>query len=100
MQRSHFIPARNGRHRTAALALYRSLVREGGRVPVPPQTQPGGSMHPVVYLIKKRFAANRSCSSARLLYAAMTAGYQVRIDLQKLYLEAGYTDTHVSSLGY
>ncbi|KAL6863668.1 hypothetical protein J3F83DRAFT_745211 [Trichoderma novae-zelandiae] len=72
MSRSTFIAARNSRHRTAALALYRSLVRTASRIPLA-QDAP---KHPIVHLVRKRFSKNTGYTSYRLIYAAMAAGYK------------------------
>lgn len=71
MSRSPFIAARNSRHRTAALALYRALIRTASRVPVAEETSP------IVKIVRRRFAKNTGYTSFRLIYAAMTAGYKV-----------------------
>ncbi|KFA67922.1 hypothetical protein S40285_05940 [Stachybotrys chlorohalonatus IBT 40285] len=54
MLRSRFVPANNSRHRTAALALYRALLRTSKQVPLPSKTVTKGkafpSVHPVAHL--------------------------------------------------
>lgn len=73
MRRLPFIPARDTRHRTAALALYRALLRSASRIPLPEDVQspkPG-----LAQLVRKRFAGNRAYTSLRLVYASMAAGY-------------------------
>lgn len=77
MKRAPFIPGRDQRHRQAVLALYRTLIREAQRVPLPESQAAHGTTNPISYLIRKRFASNRSCTSSRLVYAALAAGYQV-----------------------
>ncbi|KAL7919017.1 hypothetical protein ACQKWADRAFT_302407 [Trichoderma austrokoningii] len=79
--RSTFVAARNSRHRTAALALYRALIRTASKVPVPLQdaaqkASKGVKTNPVVRIVRKRFAKNKPYTSFRLIYAAMTAGYK------------------------
>ncbi|KAL7794335.1 hypothetical protein V8C37DRAFT_376286 [Trichoderma ceciliae] len=78
MSRSTFIAARNSRHRTAALALYRALVRTASRIPVAEDTaqkaKPGAS--PIVRIVRRRFAGNTPYTSFRLIFAAMAAGYK------------------------
>ncbi|KAM0479035.1 hypothetical protein ACHAPX_005014 [Trichoderma viride] len=81
MSRSTFIAARNSRHRTAALALYRALLRTASKVPVPLEdaTQKSSKevkANPIVRTVRKRFAKNKPYTSFRLIYAAMTAGYK------------------------
>ena len=77
MGRSQFIAANSSRHRTAALALYRALIRTASRVPLPKEIQKPGSVGPLVQIVRKRFAKNTPYTSFRLVYAAMTAGYKV-----------------------
>lgn len=77
MLRSPFVPARNSRHRHAALALYRALVKTGKKVPLPKGLKEAGPVHPIVHLVRKRFAKNSNYTSLRLVYAAMAAGYKV-----------------------
>lgn len=82
MSRSTFIAARNSRHRTAAIALYRALLRTASKVPVPVEnaaqkTSKDLKTNPVVRIVRKRFAKNTPYTSFRLIYAAMTAGYKV-----------------------
>lgn len=76
MFRSPFVPARNSRHRHAALALYRALVKTGKKVPLPKTLEQVGPVHPVAHLVRKRFVKNRNYTSLRLVYAAMAAGYK------------------------
>lgn len=82
MSRSTFIAARNSRHRTAALALYRALLRTASKVPVPVEnaaqkTSKDVKANPIVRIVRKRFAKNTPYTSFRLIYAAMAAGYKV-----------------------
>ncbi|KAM0342795.1 hypothetical protein ACHAPU_009159 [Fusarium lateritium] len=76
MIRQPFIAARDSRHRVAALALYRALLRAGSSVPLPKDLDPGGRRHPIVRLLKKRFAKNSPLTSLRLIYDSMAAGYK------------------------
>ncbi|KAF5002955.1 hypothetical protein FGRMN_14 [Fusarium graminum] len=76
MIRQPFIAARDSRHRLAALALYRALLRAGSSVPLPKDLDPGGRKHPIVRLLKKRFAKNSPLTSLRLIYDSMAAGYK------------------------
>ncbi|PTB65612.1 hypothetical protein BBK36DRAFT_163523 [Trichoderma citrinoviride] len=72
MARSTFIAARNSRHRTAALALYRALIRTASRIPL----AENAPKHPIVKIVRKRFSKNTAYTSYRLIYAAMAAGYK------------------------
>ncbi|KND88591.1 hypothetical protein TOPH_06740 [Tolypocladium ophioglossoides CBS 100239] len=74
MRRLPFIPARDPRHRTAALALYRALLRSAGKIPLPKDVQ-SAAPGVVGQLVRKRFAGNHAYTSLRLVYASMAAGY-------------------------
>ncbi|KAL7941211.1 hypothetical protein V8C42DRAFT_335646 [Trichoderma barbatum] len=72
MSRSTFIAARNSRHRTAALALYRALLRTASLVPVAQDV----AQKPIAQIVRRRFEKNSGYTSFRLIYAAMAAGYK------------------------
>ncbi|KAL6887283.1 hypothetical protein HDV57DRAFT_488471 [Trichoderma longibrachiatum] len=72
MSRSTFLAARNSRHRTAALALYRALLRTASRIPL----AENAPKHPLAQIVRKRFSKNTGYKSYRLIYAAMAAGYK------------------------
>ncbi|EHK26914.1 uncharacterized protein TRIVIDRAFT_175684 [Trichoderma virens Gv29-8] len=72
MSRSTFIAARNSRHRTAALALYRALLRTASRIPVAQDV----AQKPITQIVRRRFEKNAGYTSFRLVYAAMAAGYK------------------------
>jgi hypothetical protein len=79
MARTHFIPARDSRHRAAVLALYRALAKTAEKVPL--QGHIGdASAHssPIRAILRRRFEKNSSDTSPRLVFAALTAGYKVR----------------------
>ncbi|CAM1505728.1 Fc.00g113650.m01.CDS01 [Cosmosporella sp. VM-42] len=76
MVRSVFVPSRNSRHRTAALALYRALIKTGRKIPLPHSLPHPRPINPVAQLIKKRFAKNINYTSLRLVYTSMAAGYK------------------------
>ncbi|KAF4122083.1 DNA repair protein [Geosmithia morbida] len=84
MRHTFFVPARNSRHRIAALALYRALVRSARQVELPTeQKQVGGGLsssgktvHPLADMVKRRFQSNKSYTSLRLVYSSMSAGYK------------------------
>ncbi|KAM0545155.1 hypothetical protein ACHAPJ_011501 [Fusarium lateritium] len=75
MHRQHFIPAQNSRHRVAALALYRALLRAGQKVPLPKDLWNGSRRHPINQIVRKRFVKNKTDISLKLVYSSMTAGY-------------------------
>jgi hypothetical protein len=75
------VPARNSRHRHAALALCRALLRHGGRIPLPKAlSPPAGEPNPVKALVIHQFRKNKGDTSPRLVLAALTGGYKVRPD--------------------
>ncbi|KAG5952788.1 hypothetical protein E4U53_008072 [Claviceps sorghi] len=76
MHRQTFIPARNSRHRIAALSLYRALLRSAGKIAIPKDSEARRSRNEVQHVIRKRFVDNRPLTSLRLVYASMTAGYK------------------------
>lgn len=78
MARTFFVPARNSRHRVAALALYRSLVRTARQIHLPEDVRNRKPGHPVAQLVRKRFEGNKTYTSLRLVYSSMAAGYKVR----------------------
>lgn len=78
LNRSRFVAFRSSRHRIAALALYRSLLRSAKKITVSGAVQePAAVDHPVTQLVRKRFAKAKAYDSSRLVFAAMTAGYKV-----------------------
>ncbi|KAG6015051.1 hypothetical protein E4U43_005820 [Claviceps pusilla] len=76
MHRQPFVPARNSRHRIAALSLYRALLRSAGKIVLPNDLQTQLSRNAIQHVIRKRFADNRPLTSFRLVYASMVAGYK------------------------
>ncbi|KAG5993095.1 hypothetical protein E4U52_002282 [Claviceps spartinae] len=69
MQRQRFVPARNSRHRIAALSLYRALLRSADKVATPERS----ALH---HAVRSRFVVDRPLTSLRLVYASMAAGYK------------------------
>ncbi|EFY90591.1 hypothetical protein MAC_03369 [Metarhizium acridum CQMa 102] len=76
MHRQPFIPARNSRHRIAALSLYRALLRSTRKIDVPQDAQ-RPARDAMTHAVKKAFVRNRAYTSYRLVYASMAAGYKV-----------------------
>ncbi|KAK0384757.1 hypothetical protein NLU13_7235 [Sarocladium strictum] len=76
MRRTPFIPGYDQRHRKAVLALYRTLLREAQRIPLPEPHRSHGAGNSISCFIRQRFASNRPCTSSRLVYAALASGYQ------------------------
>lgn len=77
MGRLPFIAARDSRHRTAALALYRALLRSANKIPLPEDVCSAKQSAEVANVVRRRFSKNRPYTSFRLIYAAMAAGYKV-----------------------
>ncbi|KAK4118511.1 hypothetical protein N657DRAFT_651211 [Parathielavia appendiculata] len=76
---SFFVPARSSRHRTACFALYRSLLRQGLRVPLPDDlitNSPLGPANPIRTLIRNGFRRNKRDTSHRLVISALKNGYR------------------------
>ncbi|CRK13673.1 hypothetical protein BN1708_010907 [Verticillium longisporum] len=71
-----FVPARDSRHRHACLALYRALIREGRRIPLPADILADQSVHPIQHMIRKQFRRNKGDTGPRVVFAALTAGYK------------------------
>ncbi|KAK7754543.1 hypothetical protein SLS62_003564 [Diatrype stigma] len=73
-----FIPARDSRHRTACLALYRALLRSTPKIALPRSDldawQPVGD--PLRHCIRRAFRRNRTDTSPRLIFPALDAGYR------------------------
>ena len=78
MRPGQFIPARSPRHRQACIALFRALVRQGQRVPLPSDLAAAAAeLSPIRELVRRQFARNRADVSPRIVYAALSAGYKV-----------------------
>ncbi|RSL62124.1 hypothetical protein CEP53_004848 [Fusarium sp. AF-6] len=76
MFRQPFVPARNSRHRVAALALYRALIKTGKKIPLPKDLQHPGPTHPIAHIVRKRFVKHKPLTSLRLVYNSMASGYK------------------------
>jgi hypothetical protein len=76
-----FVPARDSRHRAACFALYKALIRQSVRVPLPDDVvrPPGleGPVHPLKHLVRKGFRRNKNDTSSRLVISALRNGYKV-----------------------
>ncbi|KAI5918716.1 hypothetical protein F4810DRAFT_690756 [Camillea tinctor] len=72
---SFLIPARNSRHRTACLALYRALLEAAPKVSLPEDLVPLGGPNPIARHITRAFRRNRDDVSPRIVYPALRAGY-------------------------
>ncbi|KAK3316004.1 hypothetical protein B0H66DRAFT_274846 [Apodospora peruviana] len=69
---------RDSRHRRACCALYRALLRQGKRVPVPDDiaTGPWSASAEIGNLVRRGFRRNRKDISHRLIVAALKDGYK------------------------
>lgn len=76
MRHTYYVPSKSSRHRIAALALYRALVRNGSKIEIAEDVPRGGPRHPVAHIIRRRFESHRNYTSLRLVYSAMASGYQ------------------------
>ncbi|KAK6840259.1 hypothetical protein PG995_016013 [Apiospora arundinis] len=76
---SQFIPARNSRHRTACLALYKALLAVAPKVCLSGDiaTAFGTKYHPVAHHVRSAFRRNRADTSPRLVYPALQTGYRM-----------------------
>ncbi|KAK0117642.1 hypothetical protein ONS95_011974 [Cadophora gregata] len=82
---NQFYPRASGPHRIACIALYRSLLEQSLRVPLPAKLlndavagdgRTGfGKVNPIKHFIQKKFRQNVHHSSPRLIVPALKAGY-------------------------
>ncbi|KAI0011547.1 hypothetical protein F4779DRAFT_637012 [Xylariaceae sp. FL0662B] len=95
-----FIPARSSRHRTACLALYRALLQQAPRIPLPDDlaTAWGPNTHPIKRVIRRAFRRNRNDTSPRLVYPALKAGYRILALLRAA--QAPQSPDHASVLSF
>ncbi|KAI8953031.1 hypothetical protein F4801DRAFT_169050 [Xylaria longipes] len=75
----HLVPARNSRHRTACLALYRALLRLAPQVSLPDNlaTGWGPGKNPIAIHIHRAFRRNVADTSPRIVHPALSAGYRM-----------------------
>jgi hypothetical protein len=77
MARTPFVPARNSRHRAAAIALYRAILRARKHIVAPEGRHKHEVSQSIMEVARARFDGNKTYTSSRLIYAAMAAGYKV-----------------------
>ncbi|KAK0709968.1 hypothetical protein B0T26DRAFT_723651 [Lasiosphaeria miniovina] len=71
------VPARDSRHRLACFALYRALLRQVPRVPLPDDVATGISpVNPIKWLVRSGFRRNQKETSPRLVISALRNGYR------------------------
>ncbi|PBP27343.1 DNA repair protein [Diplocarpon rosae] len=61
--------------RAIGIALYRSLLEQCIRIPLPADLLPRGPVHPIKHFIRKKFRQNFHHTSPRLVYSALKTGY-------------------------
>ncbi|KAJ3483855.1 hypothetical protein NLG97_g7204 [Lecanicillium saksenae] len=84
MARTAFIPARDSRHRTAVIALYRALAKTARNVALPGSLDATSrGPNPIQSMLRCRFEKNSRDTSPRLVFAALTAGYKFLSFLDK-----------------
>ncbi|KAL2062830.1 hypothetical protein VTL71DRAFT_5902 [Oculimacula yallundae] len=78
----HYIPRTSGPHRIACIALYRSLIAQSVRVPLPDEftrykngENAFGKINPLKHFIRKKFRQNTHHATPRLIVPALKAGY-------------------------
>ncbi|KAI1116501.1 hypothetical protein F5Y14DRAFT_67048 [Nemania sp. NC0429] len=86
------VPARDSRHRTACLALYRALLRLAPKVSLPADLATGWTTssssdgrvirNPIAEHVSRAFRRNRADVSPRIVHAALDAGYRMLTVLQ------------------
>ncbi|KAF7879066.1 hypothetical protein EAF04_000266 [Stromatinia cepivora] len=86
---TQFIPSKSGPHRIACIALYRALLEQCLRVPIPAELQPKGPIHPLKHLVRKQFRRNVWEHSPKIVVAALKTGYEA----EKLIRTAGDGDS-------
>ncbi|KAH8808593.1 hypothetical protein F5884DRAFT_377246 [Xylogone sp. PMI_703] len=86
-----FLPPRaSGPHRIACFALYRALLRQCPRIPLPAELQNSDlRCNPIKHLIRKGFKRNVGDTSHRIVIAALETGYT----FEKLLRSAGDGNT-------
>ncbi|PBP26934.1 DNA repair protein [Diplocarpon rosae] len=70
-----YLPRSSGQHRIACIALYRSLLEQCIRIPLPADLLPRGPVHPIKHFIRKKFRQNFHHTSPRLVISALKTGY-------------------------
>jgi len=90
-----FLPRRSGAHRIACMfhcsviilkanlnligiALYRALLIQCPKIPLPDDIQFSGPVNPIKHFIRKRFKKNAFHASPRIVVPALKTGYAVR----------------------
>ncbi|KAI1194358.1 hypothetical protein F5X97DRAFT_279268 [Nemania serpens] len=92
------VPARDSRHRTACLALFRALLRLAQKVSLPSELATGWGprvRNPVASFVSRPFRRNRADNSPRIVHAALDAGYRMLSVLQSAAAAPG-SEHHVS----
>ncbi|KAE8453677.1 hypothetical protein EG329_009188 [Mollisiaceae sp. DMI_Dod_QoI] len=72
-----FFPRKSSAHRIACTALYRALLKQCARVPLPNDFPLRGKTHPIKHFIQRAFKKNVYHTSPRLIVPALETGYAV-----------------------
>ncbi|CAG8983644.1 hypothetical protein HYALB_00004075 [Hymenoscyphus albidus] len=75
MPPAHFIPQKSGAHRIACIALYRALLNQCSRIPLPPEYFARGPINPIKHLIRKKFKQNQDVTSHQRIVKILKTGY-------------------------
>ncbi|RFU36311.1 hypothetical protein B7463_g43, partial [Scytalidium lignicola] len=93
MPPQYFPPKASGPHRIACFALYRALLQQCPRIPLPAELQNSSlPCNPIKHLIRKGFKRNARDTSPRFVITALETGYT----FEKLLRSAG--DGNIASI--
>jgi len=70
-----FNPRKSGAHRIACIALYRALLLQARRIPLPAEVQQIHGINPIKYLTRKEFRKHAPDVSPRRVVPALERGY-------------------------
>ncbi|CAG8958759.1 hypothetical protein HYFRA_00011603 [Hymenoscyphus fraxineus] len=79
MPPAHFIPQKSGAHRIACIALYRALLNQCSRIPLPPEYFARGPINPIKHLIRKKFKQNQDVTSHQRIVKILKTGYATQM---------------------
>ncbi|KAF8867346.1 hypothetical protein BDZ45DRAFT_719663 [Acephala macrosclerotiorum] len=72
-----FLPRKSSAHRIACIALYRALLKQCPRIPIPDDIPLRGKTGPIKHLIQKAFRKNVYLVGPRVVVPALESGYAV-----------------------
>ncbi|KAL7621841.1 hypothetical protein AAE478_007341 [Parahypoxylon ruwenzoriense] len=70
------------RYMASSFALYRALLQQARRVPLPADLAAAYPTNPITWLVRRAFKRNRQDTSPRLVQPALKAGYRILALLQ------------------